>query len=167
MSRPFVWCSISAGASVAIIVGEILTFAPPPVRSVHFAMPSRTATHAAAYGASEAEHWASIALGRPIFQDDRRPSSEVEIRPGSFARLAGVITGRHGSYAIFTSGNDGKSVVVNVGVRIGNLLVRSIQPGLVTVEVAGNLRILHPVPADAAPAPMPADRIVAVRTRAG
>jgi hypothetical protein len=100
-------------------------------------------------------HWAETALARPLFRENRRPEDASNGRfqqRDETARLAGILTGPFGNRAIFMEPADNaKPMTLVEGERVGSLLVRSIQPGRVIVEIDGTVRTLTPAFAAAAP----------------
>jgi len=92
--------------------------------------------------------WVATALERPLFRTDRRPpkgADDVARGGDEPLRLTGVITGPFGNRAIFLSSPAAKPLVVKEGARVGDFVVRSIEPrGVVVVEVAGSVRRLKP-----------------------
>jgi hypothetical protein len=98
--------------------------------------------------AADAERWAAIARARPLFREDRRPESEPAGMASNLdvtVRLTGVLTGPFGNRAIFiVTAQKAKPVSVQAGDHVGNLLVRSIEPGRVIVEGHGEARTLTP-----------------------
>jgi hypothetical protein len=91
--------------------------------------------------------WETTALGRPLFREDRRPpknAKAVVANGGAPPRLTGVITGPFGNRAIFTSGESPNPIVATEGARVGDFVVRSIQPDQVIVESEGALRTMKP-----------------------
>ena len=113
--------------------------APQPVTS-----PAATAT------ADPGEEWVKILLTRPLFDPQRRPepgkgdAAASQAAPG-LPRLAGTVVGPEGQVAIFMAGNAAKPVVASKGTRLGAYLVRSVQPGRVTIEGPDGPRVLHPI----------------------
>ena len=114
--------------------------------------------------ASEAEPsdvlqgWVATALERPLFRTDRRPpkgADEVARGGNEPLRLTGVITRPFGNSAIFMSAGDTKPLVVKEGARVGDFVVRSIEPGGVVVEAAGRVRTLQPSFAQGPATPRP------------
>ena len=90
--------------------------------------------------------WVTTALERPLFREDRRPpkGADVTLKGDEPLRLSGVLTGPFGNSAIFMSAGDAKPLVVKAGARVGDFVVRSIEPGGVVVEAAGRVRTLQP-----------------------
>ena len=91
--------------------------------------------------------WVATALERPLFRTDRRPdktSNNVAVKGDEPLRLSGVLTGPFGNSAIFMSAADAKPVVMKEGMRVGDFVVRSIEPGGVVVEAGGRVRTLKP-----------------------
>ncbi len=100
-----------------------------------------------------AQGWVGTALERPLFRGDRRPArapDDLGPKADEPMRLTGVITGPFGNRAIFMSAKGAKPIVVGEGARVGNFVVRSIEPGRALVELGGDVRILKPTFAEAA-----------------
>ena len=94
-----------------------------------------------------AQGWVATAVERPLFRRDRRPlkaTSDAALEADEFLRLTGVIIGPFGNRAIFVLGSNSKSIVMVEGVRVGDLMVRSIEPGQAVIESGGNVRTLKP-----------------------
>jgi hypothetical protein len=95
--------------------------------------------------------WAMTMLGRPLFRKDRRPeqpAADHGARTDARARLTGVVIGPFGKRAIFRSGENTKSIVVQEGAQVGDFVIRSIEPGRAVIESNGDLQILTPSFAD-------------------
>jgi hypothetical protein len=102
-----------------------------------------------------AEGWAATVLARPLFSQSRRPDAapaDPVAHATDSVRLAGVVTGPSGKRAIFSS-KDTKPVIAVEGSRIGDFVVRSIEPNHVVVEAESGLRTLKPSFTDAPSAP--------------
>ena len=86
-------------------------------------------------------------LARPLFSPGRRPPSQAAAGPAGAAvalpRMTGVIVTPGGRRAIF-AGDNGKSVVVTEGGRIGAYDVRSIEAGRVTLDGPDGQRVVTP-----------------------
>ena len=94
-----------------------------------------------------AQGWVATAVERPLFRRDRRPlrtATDAVLEADESLRLTGVIIGPFGNRAIFVSGKDAKSIVMVQGVRVGDLLVRLIEPGRAVIESGGKVRTLKP-----------------------
>jgi hypothetical protein len=103
------------------------------------------------------EGWAATVLARPLFNQSRRPDAapaDPSAHANDSVRLAGVVTGPFGKRAIFSS-KDTKPVIAVEGSRIGDFVIRSIEPNHVVVEAENGLRTLKPSFTDA-PATPPA-----------
>jgi hypothetical protein len=86
-------------------------------------------------------------LARPLFSPDRRPTSSsaaVAAPQPPLPRLTGVVVFSSEQRAIFAPSGNGKSVVVAEGERIGDVLVRRIEAGRVTVLTPDGERVLRP-----------------------
>ena len=97
--------------------------------------------------ADTGENWLTTAIARPLFREGRRPAELAwiaEPKADEPMRLTGVITGPFGNRAIFRSALQAKPVVVSVGARVGDAVIRTIEPGRVIVESDGNIRTLQP-----------------------
>jgi hypothetical protein len=97
-------------------------------------------------GGGQAEEWAATILARPLFSPARRPppSAAAEASgPVELGRLAGVLISQSGKRAIFAP-ERGKPIVAEEGSRIGPYLLRTIEPGQVTVIGPNGLRVLQP-----------------------
>jgi hypothetical protein len=103
--------------------------------------------------------WVSTALERPVFREDRRPtktSEDVAATGAGPTRLTGVITGPFGNRAIFmTAAENAKPLVVKEGARVGDFVVRTIEPGHVVVESDGMVRTMKLTFTEAAKTPRP------------
>jgi hypothetical protein len=92
---------------------------------------------------------ANSIIQRPLFSPTRRPSNSPDTSEGlavgqiELPRLAGVIIGPSGAWAIF-AGADGKSRAAATGDSIGAFKVRAIGPGVVTLTGSEGDRVLHP-----------------------
>jgi hypothetical protein len=165
MSRKLSAALIVAAALTAAIAWEVQDWrasypadAEGPAR-----MPDRAQVAPRPDPDAGSEGWAATVLARPLFSQSRRPPDAAPADPVAHAsepvRLAGVVTGPAGKRAIFAS-RDTKPVVAVEGSRVGDFVVRSIEPGHVVVEAEGGLRTLKPSFNDGLPAaaPMPAGR---------
>ena len=154
MSRVLPIALTTATILLASIVWELHSFAKPgPVKS-----PGRDAVPALVLDAPEsnapeldaigiAQGWVATASERPLFRRDRRPlkaANDPVLGADEVLRLTGVILGPFGNRAIFVSGNNSKSIVMVEGVRVGDLMVRLIEPGRAVIESGGNVRTLKP-----------------------
>jgi hypothetical protein len=155
--------SLIAAASLGTtIYWEAHSIVTPDVAkaAVQVAIPNVVHNAAAVDPTGAVEGWLATALARPLFRESRRPENElagVASNRDQPTRLAGVITGPFGNRAIFmVTADDSEPITVREGAHIGNLVIRSIEPGQVVVEVGGSVRTMTPTftaPApDAAPA---------------
>jgi len=89
--------------------------------------------------------WAATALERPLFRKDRRPeppNGAQARRSEPLARLTGVLIAPSGRRVIFKASEGAKSIVAEEGTRVGDFVVRSIEPGRAVVEANGELHVL-------------------------
>jgi hypothetical protein len=142
--------SLAAAALVATIGYEIksassYSAAETPGRP---ALVSPTAVVPARAPADPVEIWVATSLERPLMRESRRPdraAGDGERKNDDVLRLAGVVTGPFGDRAIFVLPGVAKPVVANVGGQLGDLVVRSIEPGRVVVEANGVTRAYRPM----------------------
>lgn len=88
---------------------------------------------------------AALALARPIFSSERRPTpaGPSTARTGTaLPRLTAVLTGPNGRRAIFAS--EPRPIIVTEGGQVGGFTVRSIEPGRVTLIGPGGMELLQP-----------------------
>ena len=142
------WLAAAMVALPALIGWELQDAgAPEPEPAAHSTRPApRPSVKDEGEGDAAGEAWAATAVERPLFREDRRPPKAAaepargERRP----RLTGVIVGPSGRTAIFRVGDDPKPVIVREGGRVGDLTVRSIEPGRAVVEARGALTNVVP-----------------------
>ena len=134
---------------LASICWELHSFAEPKA----VGSPARQAVPALVLDAPEidaietAQGWVATAVERPLFRRDRRPlkaAADAVLEADESLRLTGVIIGPFGNRAIFVLGSNSKSIVMVEGVRVGDLMVRLIEPGQAVIESGGNVRTLKP-----------------------
>jgi hypothetical protein len=100
----------------------------------------RTAPHAASEDPQDrTDAWVSVALARPLFSRDRRPTPVVAKSDSgptlaALPRLTGIIVGPFGRTAIFAATEGGKPTAVREGQALGPYTIRSVGPGGVTVD---------------------------------
>ena len=159
-----------AGLSLAaVIAAEVVGSGPGAQRVV--VLPHPASRHAAS-GRPEAgadARWVTTILARPLFDPSRRvPGGTVSAAGG--LRLSGVVVGPSGAHAIFEPAAGGKPLVLPVGGRLGDAVVRAIRPDAVLVGGRDGPRVLRPSFGGLAPAtapgvaqPVPQIRSMAVR----
>jgi hypothetical protein len=151
----------SLGTAIYWEVRNVVT-ADVAKAAVHIAIPNVVHDTTAVGPTGAVEGWVATTLARPLFRENRRPESEqagVASNRDEPARLAGVITGPFGNRAIFmVTAGDPKPITVREGAHIGNLVIRSIEPGQVVVEVGGSVRAMVPAFTAAAPSAAPAKK---------
>ena len=95
-----------------------------------------------------------VILARPLFSPGRHPASDGAPSGLNAAkplpRLTGVMVIPAGGFAVFAGGEDGKTVVVGPGGRVGDAIVEAIAAGQVTLRRPDGLVVLHPISEDAA-----------------
>lgn len=103
-------------------------------------------------------------LARPLFSPSRRPLAEGAIAPptgqtepesAAAPRLAGIVVSAASRTAIFVRPEDGRSVTLSEGGRIGEETVLRIEPGQVTLEGPAGRRVARTSIDTAAPPPPP------------
>ena len=105
-----------------------------PIRHV-----ARTQPHAASEDPEDhSEQWVAVALARPLFSRDRKPTPVVAKADGGPAlsavpRLTGIVIGPLGRTAIFAGAEGAKPIAVDEGGTIGPFTVRTVSPDRVTV----------------------------------
>lgn len=140
------------GLLVAVLTGALFA----EYRSAHLesaavslSAPQRAPAAPAGLPARQAVHrqeWVATILARPLFSPVRRPaptSAGGASGPGDLARLTGVLVSRSEKHAIFAA-EGGKPIVADEGTRIGAYVVRTIEPGQVTVAGPTGERVLQP-----------------------
>ena len=102
--------------------------------------PPRAAPRAPAEEAEDrTDAWVRVALARPLFSRDRRPTP-AEAKPdggsamATLPRLTGVIVGPFGRTAIFAAAGGGKPIALTKGQTLGPFTVEAIEPGGITVS---------------------------------
>jgi hypothetical protein len=96
-------------------------------------------------GSEPVQLWAATVLERPLFRKDRRPEPSADAQAGHSgpqARLTGVLIAPSGRRLIFKASESAKSIVAEEGTRVGDFVVRLIEPGRAVVEANGELRVL-------------------------
>ena len=147
MSRILPVAVIVAAALVAVIAWEVQAPVGPGETPVRPAVPGKVRTEPAVDLAAAADGWVATALERPLFKANRRAdkiTTDMAVKGEGSMRLAGVITGPFGNKAIFMTTGDAKPLVASVGMQVGDFVIRSIEPGQVVVEAAGNVRTMTP-----------------------
>jgi hypothetical protein len=76
---------------------------------------------------SDVEHWAAVALARPMFAPDRRPVGGVAAVQSGLPRLAGVIVSPDDQVAIFQTSGAAKPVTIRKGATLNGWLVTGIE----------------------------------------
>jgi hypothetical protein len=154
---------ITAASLGATIYWEARCVVTPDVAkaAVQVAIPNAVHDAAAVDPNGAVEGWVATAVARPLFGENRRPQNELAgvANTDGPPRLAGVITGPFGNRAIFmVTAGDAKPITVREGAHIGNLVIRSIEPGQVVVEVGGSVRTMVPAFTAAEPGAAPAKK---------
>ena len=161
--------TLSAALIVAAALGAAIAWEVQDWRNSYpadAAVPTRTPDRAQAAPRPDpdagSESWAVTVLARPLFSQSRRPDAapaDPVAHASEPVRLAGVVIDPAGKRAIFAL-RDTKPVVAVEGSRVGDFVVRSIEPGRVVVEAESGLRTLKPSFNDGLPAaaPRPAGR---------
>ena len=110
--------------------------AATPVSPVRLdAMPAPAGTEV-----DQSQGLAETVLARPIFNEGRRPTAPPgtpAAAPADRPRLVGIITGPFPGCAILLMPGSAKQVALREGGRFNNLVVRSIMPEHVVVEIDG------------------------------
>jgi hypothetical protein len=88
--------------------------------------------------------WMAVALGRPLFAPDRKPTPGALAADPGMPRLTGIIEAPEGSIAIFQPKGSAKSVVARAGERVGNWEVTSIGADAVNLRKESNVVVLSP-----------------------
>ncbi len=160
MSRILAGALVAAAALGGTILWEVQDPAAPDIAVAAGRTPLISTVRAAAGPDTSdvMQGWASTALARPLFREDRRPVKTSDVagpRGEGPVRLTGVITGESGNRAIFMSGENAKPIVAKVGAHVADFVVRSIEPGHVEVEADGMVRTMNLAFSDAAKQPRP------------
>jgi hypothetical protein len=160
MSRILAGALVAAAALAGTIFWEVQDPAAPELAATAGRTPlTSTVRVAAGLDTSDVmQGWASTALARPLFREDRRPVKTADVagpRGEGPVRLTGVITGESGNRAIFMSGENAKPIVAQVGAHVGDFVVRSIEAGHVEVEADGMIRTMNPAFSEVAKQPRP------------
>jgi hypothetical protein len=92
--------------------------------------------------------WAAVALARPLFARDRRPSPPNPGAPASASsvlpRLSGVMIDGASRRAIFAGTDGEKPVTATEGADVAGFKVQNIEAGQVTVLGQGGPRVVRP-----------------------
>jgi hypothetical protein len=97
------------------------------------------------------DDWTRAILARPLFSPSRRPPRPAPAAgsgpavQGEFPRLAAVLIGPSGRSAIFAGSAGSKPIIVREGDAVASFVVRSIEPGRVTLDGPSGRRELRPV----------------------
>jgi hypothetical protein len=157
MSRVLPVAFATAATLLASMFWQLHSFAEPRLAELpkHLAVPALVRDAPEIDANEVAQGWVATAVERPLFREDRRPlkaASDVVLEADEPLRLTGVIIGPFGKRAIFMSEKNAKPIVMVEGARVGNLMVRLIEPGRAVVELGGDVRTLKPTFAKESPA---------------
>jgi hypothetical protein len=114
-----------------VAVSQEATSTPHPGRSSapHAPLPGATA---AAPDADRVNGWVENILARPLFDPSRRPPSVAVAGPAE-PRLAGILIGPKGRFALFAGAEDARGTIVPVGGQAGAYKVQAIEADAVSV----------------------------------
>jgi hypothetical protein len=146
--------ALVVACGLSLTIGWEVRQAETPVEEAPRPTPSdAVATAPSAEIGQPDQNWLATTLERPLFRADRRPPRPpASSPPAQPARLTGLMTGPFGRRAIFQIVDNPKPVVAEEGMRIGGLVVRSIDADRAVVETEGELRTMMPSFAQARPA---------------
>ena len=178
MSRaPLLALGLVAAALAGVITWELAGSAEQaagvPAVPDRVASPRGTAAAPAGPGPALAGAVAQV-LARPLFSPDRRPAAAAAAAAGApeaaLPRLTGVLVTADGRSAVFAGA--AQPLVIREGGKLGRYTIRTIEPGLVTIQGSDGLRVLRPTfdptrPATVAGLPQPGTPASALQSGGG